>query len=326
VDRRNFSLLLAGTTGALSFPALAQPSKPRLLGAFTMGPPLNSAAGRGAVLIGGLRQRGFTLGQNLAYEARGTAGKMDQIPNLIEELKALGVEAIVTIGYPTAAAAKATGIPTVLASGAGDPVATGLIQSLSRPGGSVTGISDDAALLSTKRLSLLKEMVPQLRRVAMLYNRDDAAMSLRFEASAKAAREIGATVQPLGVREPNDFDHAFAAMSGEPPDAILMVSDSLTLLNRKRVIGFAAERRIPAIYEADSIARDGGLMSYGADDRETFDRVAALVARIFNGAKPADLPVEQPTKYQFIVNLKTARAMNIEVPATLLAFADDLIE
>ena len=160
----------------------------------------------------------------------------------------------------------------------------------------------------------------------MLYNKDDAAMSLRFEASAKAARGIGATVQPFGVREPNDFDEAFAAMNRDTPDAILMVSDSLTLLNRKRVIDFAAERRIPAIYEADTIARDGGLMSYGADDREMFDRVAALVARIFNGAKPTELPVEQPTKYRFVVNLKTARAMNIEVPATLLAFADDVIE
>jgi putative tryptophan/tyrosine transport system substrate-binding protein len=326
MNRRSFGLLLASASACASFPTVAQPSKSRLLGAFTMGPPLDPAVGRGAVLIGGLRQRGFTLGQNLAYEARGAAGRSDQIPKLVEELKAAGVEAIVTIGYPTAVAAKATGIPTVLASGAGDPVATGLIQSLSHPGGNVTGVSDDAALLSTKRLGLLKDIVPQLRRVAMLYNKDDAAMSLRFEASARAARDIGATVQPLGVREPNDFDDAFAAMNREAPNAILMVSDSLTLLNRKRVIEFAAERRIPAIYEADSIARDGGLMSYGADDRETFDRVAALVARVFNGTKPADLPVEQPTKYRFVVNLKTARAMKIEVPATLLAFADDVIE
>ena len=140
-----------------------------------------------------------------------------------------------TIGYPTAVAAKATGIPTVLASGTGDLVATGLIQSFSHPGGSVTGVSDDAALLPTKRLGLLKEVVPQFRRVAMLYNKDDAALSLRFEASAKAARGIGATVQPLGVREPNDFDEAFAAMNRDTPDAILMVCDLLTLPNRKRV-------------------------------------------------------------------------------------------
>jgi putative ABC transport system substrate-binding protein len=326
MDRRRFFVLLSSTAFVPPLPAVAQNLKPHRLGALTVGPPLDPGTGRGAVLVDGLRQRGFTLGQNLVYNARGAVGKMDQLPKLIAELRAENIETVVTIGYPAAVAAKASGIATVLASGAGDPVATGLIQSLAHPGGTVTGISDDAALLSTKRLGLLKDMAPQLRRVAMLWNRDDAAMSLRFEAAARAARDFGAMVQPLGVREPNDFDEAFAAMNREPPDAILMVSDSLTILNRKRVIDFASERRVPAIYEADSIARDGGLMSYGADERETFDRVAALVARIFNGAKPADLPVEQPTKYRFVINLKTAKAMNLSVPSTLLAFADDLIE
>jgi putative ABC transport system substrate-binding protein len=151
-------------------------------------------------------------------------------------------------------------------------------------------------------------------------------MSLRYEASAKAAQELGVMVQRLGVREPDDFREAFAAMHSDPPDAILMVSDSLTLLNRKQVIDFAAERRLPAIYEADSIAHDGGLMSYGVDRRESFERAAALVDRIFKGAKPADLPVEQPTRYLFVLNLKTAKAMNLTVPNTLLALADEVIE
>jgi putative ABC transport system substrate-binding protein len=133
-------------------------------------------------------------------------------------------------------------------------------------------------------------------------------------------------VQPLGVREPDDFNDAFVAMKREMPDAILMVSDSLTLLNRKRVIDFAAEHRLPAIYEQDTLARDGGLMSYGADLRESFDRAAALVDRIFQGAKPADLPFEQPTRYLFVLNLKTAKAMNLAVPNTLAALADEVIE
>src|SRR3954463_1081791 len=138
-------------------------------------------------------------------------------------------------------------------------------------------------------------------------------MTLRcrfFEASAKAAQHVGVTVQSLGVREPDDFDEAFAAMTREPPDAILMVSDSLTLLNRKRVIDFAAERRIPAIYEAEVIAREGGLMSYGADENEMFDRAAARVEQISRGPNPADLPVEQPTRYMFVINLKAAKAIN----------------
>ncbi len=167
-------------------------------------------------------------------------------------------------------AAKATGIATVVASGSGDPVATGLVESLAHPGGNLTGIADDAAALSTKRLSLLKSMVPKLRRVAMLWNKDDLGMSLRYQASAKAAQGLDVEVQALGVREPDDFDDAFAAMVQQMPDAILMVSDALTLLNRKRVIDFAAEHKLPAVYEAEDIVRDGGLMSYGADASEIF--------------------------------------------------------
>jgi putative ABC transport system substrate-binding protein len=133
-------------------------------------------------------------------------------------------------------------------------------------------------------------------------------------------------VQPLGVREPNDFDEAFAAMTRDLPDAILMVSDSLTLLNRKRVIDFAAEHKLPAIYEGDSIVRDGGLMSYGADVKEIYDRAAAMVDLIFKGAKPADLPVEQPTRYLFVINLKTARSIGLDIPPAVLALADEVIE
>jgi putative ABC transport system substrate-binding protein len=225
-----------------------------------------------------------------------------------------------------ALAAKTTGIPTVVAFGAGDPLATGLVQSLSRPGGNITGISDNATELSTKRLSLLKQLNPNLRRVAMLWNKDDLGMSRRYEASANAAQSVGVTVMPLGVREPDDFDEAFAAMNREPPDAILMVSDALTTLNRKRVFDYAAGRKLPAIYEYDFLVRDGGLMSYGGDLKESFERAGDLVARIFKGARPGDLPFEQPTRYPFVINLKTARATGIEVPPNLLALADEVIE
>ena len=255
------------------------------------------------------------------------AGQMGMTPQMMLELVAAKVDAVVTVSYPAAAAAKASGIPTVIASGSGDPVDDrAWSESLPHPGGNVTGIADDAAMLSTKRLSLLKALLPNLRRVAMLWNKQDLGMSQRYEASAKSARDIGVEVQPLGVREPDDFNDAFAAMSREKPDAILMVSNSLTLLNRKRVIAFAAEHRLPAIYEADPLVRDGGLMSYGADSRESFERAAALVDRIFKGAKPADLPVEQPTRYLFVLNLQTAKAMNLEIPDKLAALADEVIE
>jgi putative ABC transport system substrate-binding protein len=282
--------------------------------------------GRGAILIESLGKLGYKLGQNLVYEPRGAKGKVALVPQMMLELVAAKVDAVVTVSYPAAAAAKVSGVPTVIASGSGDPVTTGLVNSLAKPGGTITGIADDAAMLSTKRLSLLKALLPNLQRVAMLWNKEDLGMSQRYEASAKAARSIGVQVQALGVREPDDFDDAFTAMNRENPEAILMVSDSLTLLNRKRVIQYAATHRIPAIYEADNIVQDGGLMSYGADEHESFSRAAALVDRIFKGAKPADLPVEQPTRYLFVINMKTAKAMNLSVPNNLAALADRVIE
>ena len=273
-----------------------------------------------------MAQHGYALGKNLAYDARGAGGELPKIPQLIQDFKASGVDVMVAVGYPAALAAKNAGISTVIAYGTGDPVATGLVTSLAQPGGTVTGISDNAALLSTKRLSLLKTLSPNIRRVAMLWNKNDLGMSQRYEASAKAARDLGVIVQPLGVQEPDDFNDAFTGMDRDPPDAILMVSDSLTTLNRKRVFAYAAAKRLPAIYEYDPLVRDGGLMSYGPDLKESFERVAALVDRIFKGAKPSELPFEQPAHYRFLINLKTAKAMGIEIPPTLLALADEVIE
>jgi putative ABC transport system substrate-binding protein len=241
-------------------------------------------------------------------------------------VKAKKVDLIVAWGFPVVAAAKAAGIPTVVAFGVGDPVATGLVQNLAQPGDVITGISDVATTLSTKRLGLLKDLLPKLSRVAMLWNKDDLGMSLRYEASAKAAQAIGADVEAVGVREPDDFNEAFTVMDKEAPDAILMVSDSLTMLNRERVFDYAAAHRLPAIYEFDSLVREGGLMSYGADLKESFERAAAMVDRIFKGAKPGDLPFEQPTRYLFVINLKTAKSIGLEIPPNLLALADEVIE
>jgi putative ABC transport system substrate-binding protein len=242
------------------------------------------------------------------------------------ELKAQGAQIFVTAGYPTTAATKAAGLATVAYTGAGDPVATGLIESWTHPGGLVTGISDIAATLTVKRLEFLKALSPNLKRVAILWNADDRAMTLRYEASAATAQLQGLIIQGLGVREPDDFNGAFEAMDHDKPDAILMVSDALMILNRKRIIDFAAARRLPAIYEADNYARDGGLMSYGADVKESLTRAAAMVDRIFKGTRPGDIPFEQPTRYLFVMNLKVARAMGLEPPVTLLGLADEVIE
>jgi len=327
MKRREFIGLLGAAMIIRPHDSVAQPSaKTYRLASLTGNVPISANSPNATTLLNAMAQRGYTLGKNLAYDARGAAGQLEKIPLLIEDFKASGVDVLVTVGYPAALSAKVAGIPTVIAYGSGDPVATGLVNSLAQPGGTVTGISDDAALLSTKRLSLLKTLSPNIRKVAMLWNKNDLGMSLRYEASAKVARELGVTVQALGVQEPDDFNEAFTGMDRDPPDAILMVSDSLTTLNRKRVFAYAAAKRLPAIYEYDALVLDGGLMSYGPDLNESFERAAAMIDRIFKGAKPSEVPFEQPTRYKFLINLRTAKAIGIEIPPTLLALADDVIE
>jgi putative ABC transport system substrate-binding protein len=327
MKRREFLALLGGATLVGPRATLAQtPGRIYHLGTLTPSLPVTETSPSGKVLVKALAEHGYILGQNLTFDARGAVGDIAKLPSLLGELKARDVDAIIVTGYPAALAAKSAGVPTVGANGLGDPVETRLIDSLAHPGGNITGISDVATTLTTKRLSLLKELSPKLQKVAMLWNKDDLGMSLRYEASAKVAQAIGITVQALGVREPDDFNEAFSVMSSDLPDAILMVADALTSLNRKRVFEFAAAKKLPAIYEYDVLVRDGGLMSYGPDLTESFERAAALVDRIFRGAKPADLPFEQPTRYLFVLNLKTAKSIGLEIPPMLLALADEVIE
>jgi putative ABC transport system substrate-binding protein len=328
MKRREFMALAGAAVITAPRTGFAQtPTKVYRVALVSPGGLLPESAPYPKLLLGGLARLGYTPGQNLAFEGpRGAAGQPVELAHLMEELKANKVDVIGVLGYPTAVAAKAAGIPTVVAFGVGDPVATGLVANLARPEGNITGISDVATTLSTKRLGLLKELLPKLHRVAMLWNKDDLGMSLRYDASAKAAEALGVEVQAVGVREPDDFNEAFAVMDREPPDAILMVSDSLTVLNRKRVFDYASTHRLPAIYEYDPLVREGGLMSYGPDLKESFERAASMVDRIFKGAKPSDLPFEQPTRYLFVINLKTAKSIGLEIPANVLALADDVVE
>jgi len=325
--RREFIALLGGAIAAPGAARAERPAKKFRLA--VVGPMglMPQGSPNAKVLLGALNGFGYKLGGNLIFEGSAApAGQVVSPSQTIDELKARKVDIIVAWGFPVVQAAKNANIPTVVAFGVGDPVATGLVQNLAQPGGVVTGISDVATTLSTKRLGLLKELNPRLNRVAMLWNKDDLGMSLRYEASAKAAQAIGVDVEAVGVREPNDFNEAFAVMDKDAPDAILMVSDSLTMLNRKRVFEYAAAHRLPAIYEFDSLVHEGGLMSYGADLKESFERAAAMVDRIFKGANPGELPFEQPTRYPFVINLKTAKSIGLEFPPTLLALADEVIE
>jgi putative tryptophan/tyrosine transport system substrate-binding protein len=328
MKRRDFITLLGGAAVARPLAARAQqPSKIYRVGVLTPLDPLPESGVIGSALIRGLARRGEELGKNLILERRGAQFHIERLPALVDELVASKVDVMLTLSYPAALAAKerAGAIPIVV-FGAGDPVRTGMVESLSRPGGNITGLSELGAELSAKRLEVLKEVAPGLKRVAMLWNADDLGMTIRYQSAAAAAQQLGVVVQPLGVREPNDFDQAFAAMTRELPDAILMVSDALTRLNRKRVYEFAAAHRLPAIFEYDEYVRDGGLLSYGPDQGEMADRAAELLHRILKGAKPAELPLEQPTRFRLMVNLKTAKALGLTIPPALLARADEVIE
>lgn len=326
MDRRTFSRMLGGLGLILPLSAFAQTaSKVYRLGLLSFGAPLSEKSPFGGAILQGLAQGGYTLGKNLAVEARGAEGHEDRLPQLLAELATSKVDVVVANGYPATLAAKQRTMP-VVSLNSGDPIGTGLVSSLSHPGGNLTGISDVSAELTPKRLELLKQFVPSLRRVAILWNADNFGMTLRYRAAEAGAQALGITVQPLGVREPEDFTQAFETMNREMPDAILMVTDFLTILKRKPVFDFAATHRLPAIYEFASLARDGGLMSYGPDEDESSRRVAALVGRVLAGAKPADLPFEEPTKFALVINLKTAKELGLTVPPVLLAQADEVIE
>jgi putative ABC transport system substrate-binding protein len=325
--RREFMAMLGGVAAAASAGALAQATQSvSRIGLLGSGPPFGDKSPTVVGLGAAFKAHGYTIGRDLVIVGRAAGGDEKRLPGLAGELTASGVRLIITLGYPAAVAAKEHTRLPVVAMNTGDPVATRLVKSLAHPGGHLTGISDIASELAAKRLDLLTKAVPHVRKIAMLWNADNLGMTFRYKAARAAALLLHIEVQPLGVREPDDFAAAFAAMTRDPPDAILMVTDALTILNHRRVFEFAAAHRLPAIYEFDFLVRDGGLMSYGPDDAETYDRVAGLAERILKGADPADLPFEEPTTFDLAVNLKTAKAIGLTFPREILAEADEVIE
>jgi putative tryptophan/tyrosine transport system substrate-binding protein len=281
-----------------------------------------------AALREALRTLGYVEGRNIAYETRFAEGRSDRLPSLAAELVALKVDVIAAQGgKATAAAKQATAtIPIVIALSVGDAVAVGWIASLARPGGNVTGMSDEIVGLSAKRMEILKEAAPHARQIAVVWNRDDLGMTLRYREIEKAARALNVDVQPHGVRDPDDFPAAFAEMTRRRPDAMFVVLDSLTNVNRKHFIEFAAAQRIPAMYEAGFLVRDGGLISYGPSAQDELRRTASYIDRILKGTRPADLPAEQPTRYYLSINLKAASALGLTLSPSLLLRADDVVE
>jgi ABC-type uncharacterized transport system substrate-binding protein len=276
-----------------------------------------------------LRELGYIDGKNIAIEYRHAEGKLDRLPELAAELVRLKVDIIVAAGGPNIVrpAKNATKtIPIVMVDAGRDPVDAGLIESLARPGGNVTGITLLVGELAGKRLELFKEAVPKVARVAVLYN---PATPLNVhevkEVLPVAAGAIGLTIQPWEVRSADDLDKVFAAISRWRPDGLFVPGSPLLGVNRPRIVGFALKSRLPSMYQSRNFVDAGGLMSYGADLADSYRRVATYVDRILKGAKPADLPVEQPTKFELVINLKTAKQIRITIPQKVLARADKVI-
>jgi putative ABC transport system substrate-binding protein len=327
IDRRTFVRALAGSLVASPFASRAQkPAKAWRIGFLSGGarPPDGAPP---AALRRALQELGYVVDKNVTYAGRWAEAKIERLPGLAAELVRLEVDLLLTGGGPAAQAAKeATSTIPIVFIAPGDALGTGLVTSLARPGGNLTGISDPATELSTKRLGLLKEAVPSATRVAVMWNAGDRAMTLRYGEVERAARVLNVTVQPLGVREPEDIDEALSTMSRERPDALFLVSDALTNINRKRILDFAATHHIPAMYEFSFYVRDGGLMSYGPTMDDMNRRAAIYVDRILKGAKPGELSVEQPTRYYLLVNLQTAKTLDLTLPQPLLLRADEVIQ
>ncbi len=275
----------------------------------------------------GLRDLGYVEGRTLVIEYRWAEGKYERFPALIAELVAARVEVIVTAGTPASLAVKkaAPSIPLVMVA-VGDPIGVGLAASLARPGGNSTGLTSIAPELEGKRLELLREVVPHLSHLAVLWNPDNSFHLGSLKETRAAAQVLGIKLQPLAVRSPEEFPAAFAAILRERPGALLVLADRVFLHSRARIVDFEAKHRLPGVYAYRELVEAGGLMSFGPSYAGMHRRAAYYVDRILKGARPADLPVEQPTTFELMINLKTAKALGLTLPPSVLQRADQIIE
>ncbi len=275
----------------------------------------------------GLQELGYKEGQNLEIVYRSSDGRDERFPGLASELVRLKVDLILTRGTPAALAAKSATrtIPVVMAA-SGDPVASGLVASLGRPGGNVTGLSLFNVEMYAKRVELLKEVLPKLARIAAIFNMGNPVTASQWNVVEASARSLGIQAQLLDVRRPEDLPRAFDAAAKQRAQALIVGLDGVTQGNLRPIAERAAKQRLPSIYGAKEYADFGGLITYGASDPHMYRRAATFVDKIFKGAKPADLPVEQPTTFELVINLKTAKALGLTIPQSVLARADEVIQ
>jgi putative tryptophan/tyrosine transport system substrate-binding protein len=300
-----------------------QPKKLFRIGLVTQGSGTDSVSYRADALRQGLRELGWVEGKNITIEHRRTGGKSDRSLTLAAELVRLNVDVIVWSGGVQGAKQIKT-IPVVYVA-TGDLVSTGLVDSLARPGGNITGLSSLARELSGKRLELLKEAFARVSKVAYLFNPEEAAIAAELEQLRAPAAALRLTLRPVEARGPDQIEPAFATMMRERVEGLSTAAGAVNNTNRPRIVELAARNRLPAIYHTSQFVDDGGLMSYGPNLADMFRRSATYVDKILKGTKPADLPVEQPTKFEFIINLKTAKQIGVTIPPNVLARADRVV-
>ena len=297
-------------------------------------PSPGSVAGVGGIgaqeFVQRLRELGWSVGQNLLVEARYAEGKLDRLPTLATGLAQLQVSVILAFGTPASLAAKHATATIPIVVMAGDPVGTGLVASLARPGGNITGVTIEASLdltqVGIKRLELLKEAAPKTQRLGILWNTANPAAAAIREAALASARALGVTPIPVEMRTPDDLGSAFTTLSRERVDALTAADDPPIVEQRRLIIDFATQNRLPTVFGVRAFVDAGGLMSYGTDWVDVLRRAATFVDKILRGARPGDLPVEQPAKFELVINLKTARALGLPIPQSLLQRADQVIE
>jgi ABC-type uncharacterized transport system substrate-binding protein len=275
----------------------------------------------------GLRDLGYEEGRNITIEYRWAEGKYERLPALIAELVALDPDVMVTAGTPAALAVKKAAIPVPLVIAAiGDPVRAGVVPSLARPGGNITGLSAEATDLEGKRLQLLGEVVPGLSHVAVMWNPLNAFQEFSIRELNVAGDTLKIKVQPVAVGVTEDLGAAFATLVKDKPQALIILADRVFLHNRGRLMDFAAQNRLPGVYAYRELVEAGGLMSFGPSYEDLHRRAATYVDKILKGAKPADLPIEQPTKFNLVVNRRAAKTLGLTIPGSILARADEVIE
>jgi putative ABC transport system substrate-binding protein len=328
MKRRTFLKLLGGT--ALAGVPLAahaqQTGKIWRVGMLDTTPAALNAANIGAFRLE-LARTGYVEGTNLIIEYRSGEGRPERFPDLAAELIRLNVDIIVTRGTPAAMAAKkaSTTLPIVMAA-IGEPVETGMVASLAQPGGNITGLSAFVTELTAKRAEIIRDVVPGISRIALLDNMSNGSVPAQWDEAKRAALALGMQPQLHDVRKPEDIEASFSAMVAERADALLIGLDSVVIANRTRVTELAARHRLPAIYASREFVEAGGLLSYGPHYGDLYRRAAIYVDKVFKGAKPGALPVEQPTKLELVINLKAVKALGLAIPAALLARADEVIE